>query len=138
MVLRGTTILACGTTLFASGIVLLLLHPSKHTHTHTHLNTNIISVLLLQTDEYLILLPPLCLCERAQICESACIVFVCVCDPEGKEMYFCILLSWIFALSTQVFLECLEGRMVGFAGEVGWMLEQAKAVVLPFKDNQLS
>lgn len=90
---------------------------------------------MLQTDEYLILLHLLCLCERAQICESACIV--CVWNPDGKEISFCILLSCIFVLNTQVLLECLEGRMVGFAGEVVWVPEQAKAFVLPFK-GQLS
>lgn len=43
-----------------------------------------------------------------------------------------------FVFSAEVLLECLEGRMVGFAGEVGLVLKQAKAFVLPFKDNQLS
>lgn len=65
-------------------------------------------------------------------------VNACVCNPNGKDISFCNLSSCIFAFSAQVLLECLEGRMVGFAGVVGWVLKQAKAFVLPFKDNQLS
>ncbi len=45
---------------------------------------------------------------------------------------------FIFAFSAQVLLECDEGRTVGFAGEVGWVLKQVKAFALPFKDNKLT
>uniref|UniRef100_A0A673GLY6 E3 ubiquitin-protein ligase RNF130-like n=2 Tax=Sinocyclocheilus rhinocerous TaxID=307959 RepID=A0A673GLY6_9TELE len=58
MVLIGPTILACGPTLLAFGLVCC---SSTPVNTHTHLNTIIISVLILQTDEYLILLHLLCL-----------------------------------------------------------------------------
>lgn len=34
-----------------------------------------------------------------------------------------------FVFSAEVLLECLEGRIVGFAGEVGLVLKQAKAFV---------
>ncbi len=130
MVLIGPTILACEPTLLASGLVCCSSTPvNTHTPKHHHfLSVYAANWWIFDSASSSV---SVWVCPDMWKCMHLC---VCVCvRPNGKEISFCI-----FAFSAQVLLECLEGRMVGFAGEVGWVLKQAKAFALPFKDNQLS